>query len=496
MPLRIGGMTYKQLLHNFSKIGVLALVTLGAFSCAPNHSTSIDSASQNISDSLGCKDVKSKVFDSFYEMMDQNKFVPNSEDMKSSIDQKLDQLSANKSMSAAQQEKITLLKSELHTLVDEILSEAKSNPSITWKEQIQKLIEYEMEDQSTSKTVASTQKISASAARIKSLSQSAQLPCVPATTPPPTPVPSSPSSSGKLSQGVKMVFSTAYQSCRVLDLPAMDASTPSVVGIVRTGTHPDGIGATREINNLASVQNTHYYIRGIASESQCAPVRNKPLIYDYGGEPAISQNSLNFFVNAGSGTDVLGVDCSAYISSAIAVAGLRYKPGVDNKAIFVRQTSSKFINAVQSGFTCFDNVTVSASSSVKAGDIIGVSGHVVAIDKVGADPFGLALIKNETSCSSLNYKNFDITITQSSPSKNGIGINKYLIKDYLDESGPSGKMTTAFVEMGKQACLAKFQNKSIKPSSTAWGFLRHKGTPECLAPRITMAGEACTQKCF
>ena len=57
-------------------------------------------------------------------------------------------------------------------------------------------------------------------------------------------------------------------------------------------------------------------------------------------------------------------------------------------------------------------------------------------------------------------------------------------------------MRTAFVEMGKQACLAYFGNKSIKPKSTNWGFLRHKGTAECLAPAVHIEGESCTQKCF
>lgn len=47
------------------------------------------------------------------------------------------------------------------------------------------------------------------------------------------------------------------------------------------------------------------------------------------------------------------------------MGGLRDKPGLDNKPIFIRQTSSKFIDATQSG------------------DIIGVNGHVVAIDKIG-----------------------------------------------------------------------------------------------------------------
>lgn len=477
------------------KKSLLLLLASGSiYSCAPGHVNSIENASQNISDSLGCKDVKSKVFDSFYEMVDQDRFVPNADDLKTSLDKKVDEMVKSKKLNHSDMAKVDQLKTELHNLVDAMLSEAARNPNLTSKDLIQKLIEYEMEDQSDINTIESTKTIAGAASKVKSLSQSMQLSCAtgPVGSGSATPAPSV----GKVSKGIDMVFATAYQSCRVLDLPAMDRSTASVVGVSRVGTHADGIGGKREVTDLASVQKSHYYIKGIATESQCAPVRNNPLIYDYGGEPSISNSTINFQANAGSGTNALGVDCSAYVSSTIAVAGLRYKPEVANKPIYIRQTSTKFISAAQSGFTCFDNVTVTPASTVKAGDIIGVIGHVVAIDKVGSDPFGLALVKSVDGCSNLDFNNFDITITQSSPSKNGIGINKYILKDYLLESGPSGKMTVAFVGMAQQACLAKFQNKSIKPVSTAWGFLRHKGTPECLAPRVSMVGESCTQKCL
>ena len=111
----------------------------------------------------------------------------------------------------------------------------------------------------------------------------------------------------------------------------------------------------------------------------------------------------------------------------------------------------------------------------------------LGVDRIGKDPFGLALIKNVNDCSNLNYKNFDIDIAQSSPSKNGIGINKYLLRDYLDESP---KIRTAFEGMAEQACLAKFQNRNLKPKNSEWGFLRHKGTPDCLTTRVTLSGES------
>ena len=458
--------------------------------CAPTSNKSVEQASQSISDSLGCTNVQSKIFDAFYTMIDQDQAVPSPQQIKKSLSLQMQKL-FSKASGSVEREKIIAIKSEVESLVDLMLSETKRNSNITWKEQIQKLIEYEMEDKSDTVTANSSKLIAEKTKIIRSLAQSLELACsAPATSIPNSELPKTQSS---LSKGLKMVFATAYQSCGVLDLPEMDRATADVVGITRIGTHQDGVGGKRGITDLKSVQATHYYIRGIASENQCLSISQTPLIYDYGGEPYVSGNTINFFKNAGTGTDVLGVDCSAYVSSAIAVAGLRYKPGLDNKPIFIRQTSSKFINAEASGFKCFENITVTRDSNIKAGDIIGVKGHMLTIDRTGEDPFGLRLLKSVDQCNSLNFQNFDIVVNQSSPSKNGIGINKYIARDYLAESG---KMRVAFVEMGKQACLAYFQNKSLKPTSSEWGFLRHKGTPECLAPRVIMAGESCTQKCF
>ena len=471
-------------------------ISLFLFNCAKAPSQAVQSASESISKSLGCTNVKSKVFDAYYEMIDHEQFIPTIKNINFEIDTKLDSIFSAKNLSAPSAADVIALKTELHSLTESLLSESKVNPNITWKEQIQKLIEYEMEDQSHSKIINTTSAINQHFLNIKALSEKMDLPCHENSDPSKSEnsaLKSAPPGPGKMSIGTKMVFATAYQSCRVLDLPEMDRSTPSVIGISRVGTHPDGVGGKRLVTNLRAVQDTHYYIRGLASESNCVDVKNNPLIYDYGGEPFISGNTINFQKDAGTGTSALGVDCSAYISSAIAVAGLRYRPGVENKTIFIRQTSEKFINASLSGFTCFKNITVTPQKSIEPGDVVGVHGHVVTIDKIGTDPFGLKLLNSSRDCRSMDYKNFDITISQSSPSKNGIGINKYAIKDYLDESN---KMRFAFLGMAEQACRAHFENKNFQPKNSDWGFIRHLGTSECLAPRVTMVGESCTQKCF
>lgn len=481
-------------------VAFIGLTTLAG--CADGGSSSVPQAGKSISDTLGCEDIKSNIFNTFYEVIDKDRKIPSPQELKDAVHARVDAMSKSLK-SETDQLMIDKLHVELDRLVELMLQEFADNPNLTWNEMIQKLIEYEMEDQSEQKIVQATEDINQQVERIKSLSQDLDLPC---NTPSPTPSPDEPShevpptppvagipSISAISKGLNMVFATAYQSCDALNLPPMTSATPNVAGISVVGKHSDGVGSQRAISSISSVASSHYYIKGQQYPGGCFAVNKNPLIYDYGGSPKFTTSTLNFFEDSGSGTSVLGVDCSAYVSSGIAVAGLRYKPGLDNKPVYVRQSSSKFISAAKSGFSCFENIKISREASIKAGDVVGVSGHMLVVDRVGNDPFGFKNFKTESQCEGLNYKNFDITINQSSPVKNGIGINKYEARDYLSEST---KMRTAFVEIGKLACLAYLQNKTTQSPSSEWGFLRHKGTSECKAPRVTMVGESCVQKCL
>lgn len=464
---------------------------LGFSGCSKNNSQFVDQASQSMANSLGCTQMKSLVFDSFYEMIDKDQSVPSASEMQQSLKKEMDQLKVDKQFSAEQSATMDQITKELFKVVDLMLAQNPDLNSTSWKEQIQKIIEFEMGDRSSEASIQAQNEIEQSLNHVKELSQNLDVSCK---------VNYKPEVSGlatseiSLHSGVNRVMATAYQSCRAVDLPAMDSGTAAVDGITRLAqNHPDGVGGKRVISNLKAVQNTHYYIRGIATESSCVKVRDNPMIYDYGGEPSITDSTLNFFKDAGTGTKALGIDCSAFVSSAIAVSGYRYKPNLANKPIYTRQTSTKFISAENSGFTCFENVTVTPKQSILSGDIVGVNGHVVIVDRIGHDPFGLTSINKVSDCANLNYKNFDIDVAQSSPSKNGIGINKFKLSDYLDETT---KMRVAFVDMAEQSCLAKFQNKNLKPKNSAWGFLRHKATPECQAPRVSLGGESCAKSCF
>lgn len=482
------------------KIITYALISLLAAGCAKSQSEALKNSTETATGGIGCKQLQSKMFDSMYSYLDQEKSTPDLAELQFFISEKIDQIA--KEQNIKDTKTLEKYKTEFNKVFEIMLSQAKDLKDIPdAKAHLQTLIEMEMEDQSSKANVQLNSQLSSQFAKVNALSESLDLSCNDTTTPDDTAVPEGTATAPtvptktRMVAGMSNVISTAYQSCKAIQIAPITASTPGVSGITRLAqNHPDGVGGRRVIGNLSLVQQTHPYIKvaGSNTSSSCFDVNHNPLIYDYGGEPSVSSNSLSFFKDAGSGTSVLGMDCSALVSSAAAVGGLRYKPGVDNKAIFIRQSSGKFIDATSSGFTCYKNITVSKSETIKPGDIAAVNGHVVMVDTVGADPFGLKKLTSVSQCSSLNVNNFDFVVAQSSPSKNGIGINRFVAKDYLPESA---KMKALFVGIGAAACKAYFNNTSSTPKSSEWGIIRHKGTTECLAPKIQMANQSCVSSC-
>lgn len=474
----------------FTKLFFASLLVLSV-GCSKDQS-SIEDSSQKAAEAIGCDSFKSKAYDSMYEYLDHEQAAPDLATFTSILNEKIDAIAIAQKIDNP--EAIDALKnniSDLYKLLIEKSAELKQTK--TAKEHLQTLIEMEMEDQSTPENVQLNQKAASQFAKIDSSVKELDVQC--GETGDGGTGGSTPAISQKnVITGSHNVLATAYQSCQALEIPEISRATPDVVGIERYGTHEDGVGGQRRVASLSDIQETHPYIK-VAGGAQagCFNVRNNPLIYDYGGQAYISNNIIDFSKNSGSGTSALGIDCSAYVSAAVAAGGLRYKPGLENKAIYIRQNSSKFINAKNSGFTCFNNATMTPTTSLQPGDIVGVNGHVVIVDTVGADPFGLKRLSSANDCSSLSTTYFDFTVSQSSPSKGGIGLNKYIAKDYLREST---KMTAAFMGFAKAACQAYFTGKNVATPSSDYGVLRHNGAADCLSPRIQMAYQSCVSQCL
>lgn len=300
-------------------------------------------------------------------------------------------------------------------------------------------------------------------------------------------------------QGAVKVLATAYQSCQSARIPAMNRATADAQGISIVGTHPNGVGKIRKVSSLSSLQRTHYYIReGSDSGSSCFKVPSNPLIYDYGGKPYAKSTdtaTLDLFKDAGTGGSVLGIDCSGYVFSALAVSGLRLAPGKKMKASLVYGVNARMMmNPESNGLGCMSHVKFSSSGqALKNGDILASTGHVVMIDAVPADPFGVFRIQKSSDCvtANISHRNFDFDVLQSSPSKGGVGINRMRAADYLDESS---SMREALVQYAVAACKSRFGVMTSSLPSAA-RLVRHKETPECKDTAVKLERESCVASC-
>ncbi|RYZ69796.1 MAG: hypothetical protein EOP09_07070, partial [Proteobacteria bacterium] len=241
--------------------------------------------------------------------------------------------------------------------------------------------------------------------------------------------------------GAYKTLSVAYQSCNAAQLTALDWDSPTVKGITVVGNHTSGVGLKRDVTSPSEVFRTNpYYSKRVGAGTGCFTQTNSPLIYDYGGKPYASSSAstvLDYFKSSGSGTSALGVDCSGYVSSSLLVGGLRLRKNVSSKAVQTSGVSSSmFMNPENNGISCLKKVAVAANGSINPGDIIASSGHVIMVDSVGADPFGIASITRASDCTSANVKTakFNFTIVQSAPVFGGIGINRMKASEYLEDN--------------------------------------------------------------
>ena len=296
--------------------------------------------------------------------------------------------------------------------------------------------------------------------------------------------------------GARKVMSTAYQSCSVMDLPLMSL-IHETEGIYITSRHPSGAGWRRAISDLNTVNQSHYYLSqmSIPNSNQCLNVHQSPLIYDYGGKPSTTLHSINLFRNSGSGSKALGVDCSGFVASAMASAGLRLKPKVFIRPIHVKSVNSwMFKNAQRNNLSCLQQQDISVENPLRPGDIIASNTHVVIVEATGVDPFGLNNVNNSSECHSkkIKLRQLDFNIIQSSAHNGGVGINRMHIKLAADS------LTT--IERGlkrsaSRACYKMFGTEA-HTNIDEISILRHTSDkPFCKDREIYLENQECLSNC-
>lgn len=295
--------------------------------------------------------------------------------------------------------------------------------------------------------------------------------------------------------GARKAMATAYQSCQSLRLPAMTQDTLDVEGVEEIGNYPGSwTGHYYAITDQAALARTHYYIRDFQQAPGCVDVKKYSMIYDFGGKPhttADANSVLNYWKNNNDGSKGLGIDCSGYVFTSLAVSGLRLKAGKVMKASEVGNYPARsYMDPASSGFTCLAKPKMGKKGWIQAGDILSSKYHVGMVERVGADPFGILKNKN---CN-ISYRDFDFVIAQSSPEQNTIGINKYEAKEYL---APFDKFLfrNGLEAYAREACEAYYANQEVVTSSSSFSIVRHKLTPECVQPVIKLEAESCVATC-
>ncbi len=493
-----------------SGIALLLSSVLIVLSCAKPGSEGASSLAENAGESVGCKSFESDFYDQLYQFPVAHKSLPSEQDMRAAFSRSV-QGGHLQDLTAGDQVRVSEELTNLYRLlaVDSVQKIGKQNS--TDQEKLALLAALEIGDASTPEKEEIQGQIKAEFSKIDQLVGSTGAKCskAPSNTAPAidgAPSPDIAKSGTLFSQwkatgpsvlyGALKVMSTAYQSCSAGVMPALDKSTPDVHGVTIVGNHPDGIGLRRLITNIDDVLKSHPYLHNYRKpSSRCYDVTKNLPIYDYGGRPATSTGTFDLFKSSGSGTSALGTDCSGYVYMAIASGGLRVKKSATMKAVAVNGiTSTMFTNPQKNGLTCFDYANFKNNDNLKSGDIIAKAGHVVIVQAVGSDPFGIKDIRQESDCllSNMSLSRFDFTLIQDSPDKGGVGIQSSKAADYLLKETV---MPEGLLEAAVTACQAKF-GKSAAAKNQKIAIVRHAGTSECSnGSEVKMAYESCVAAC-
>ena len=513
--------TISFLKTNTQSLSIL-FITIAVSACAKNDPQFSVKLSEAVSQ-VGCNSVEGKVFDSIYYHVLQYKKMPDIDFIRTHLATLEKQNPVLKKHSTkfenAYAKIINTVQTRALTKLQSLKSKAKStNTNVNATDDVgSRILDLQWEELVRLELGLQPDEISLSIKDLKSNTDIKNMNCeseVPTSTTLKSPIDSVNGSTGETKnsetsrfvQGTYWTMATAYQSCQVLTMPPLNISTPMLEGVVEVGHHADGVGTKRIIGDLKLVQTTHPYLKDIHYDNNCTKVSDSPLIYDYGGKPYVdpnTQKNLNFFVNAGSGTKTLGVDCSGFVFSALAAGGLRVAAGKTLKAPQVNGISAKmYQNPQDNGLSCFQKISVGVQSTAKgvpikevylsAGDIIATSGHVVIVDQVGEDPFGIANVSTAADCNQLKWSQFDFVISQSSNTKGAVGIDRFTAKDYI-ENNPTFQV--GLMVYAKESCLAKIQKTIRTPKSAELSVVRHKGTTDCMGTTIPLVGEACIKNC-
>lgn len=315
--------------------------------------------------------------------------------------------------------------------------------------------------------------------------------------------------------GARKVLATMFQSCAALT-EVIDGSKRSfkVSGVraVPRSEQPaserrSDIKYKRKIHNTSAYVSTHPVLSKLKNDpsypgDKCTDVTKRPPVYGYGSRKYPNKEGVINLSSSGEGVlkssqPAAGIDCSAFISTALGVQGLKVTkssgPWEDNG-------TSTFRDKLDKKNSCLKSAKFDPEQSVVPGDMINVSGsHIVMIDAVGDDPLGIKKYAASGNCDQITVKDFDFTYIHSGNINNSIGPSRVHISLHQ-----GGTMWTNLESVAIKSCYNLLSKKeghySTKglANSSRFAIMRHNtADPACVSDRrVKLKNEDCVKECM
>lgn len=187
-----------------------------------------------------------------------------------------------------------------------------------------------------------------------------------------------------------------------------------------------------------------------------------------------------------------GLDCSGFINLTFLYAGLK----VDPKISFLSQAQEVSAKEFMRPLGCFKEIELENGEKIQKGDVISWNKHIVMIDSINRDPFGINAINNPEDCNLLKLnptkaKMIVINSKGSNDPQSALNLEMVQLNSHLktiEELATLGLTGTGpgliklnfyqlalsypieVMEMIQTACLAKFQ---IHLPPKNWKIVRH-----------------------
>lgn len=294
-------------------------------------------------------------------------------------------------------------------------------------------------------------------------------------------------------RGARIAMATIYQSCKAIQ------GNPITKG---EDYRANGVTLTNKARRTSygdkdDIISSHPYIDETASYEGCYDVLENPPVYNYGAKPKEELNGrIDLHARSGTGNkSVAGIDCSGFVAAAFARMGLKMSASQGSFNGLAQNTSAAAMgNPERNGLSCLATVPFDHSvAPIQSGDVLGWNGHVVMVESVEEDPFGIAFAQSPADCTAGNISSstMNFTIIQSSATNNGVGVNRMKAADYFNGS--------EIVNIAISACLAQFdsgEESELEARSGSMGLVRHDSQKEgCTTAPKKFENEECVSGC-